>query len=97
MVPTLEGKYNWNYQTCPGCNTVINRFDGCAHIKCEAVILIDGIQQICGAQWCWICRCFRTREFGLYHHYCLTNDEIAKKIFNVRRNKLRESLRNQII
>ena len=78
MIPTPEGNYDWTHQSCPGCNTIIDRYIGCPYIKCEAIISNGDIQSICGAQWCWICRCFRTREFGDYHHYCLINDEISK-------------------
>lgn len=71
-----DGTFDWLYQSCPGCTTTIERTVGCTFMKCKALPIIDGIERICGAEWCWICRCIRLPEFNREtHHYCLVNDD----------------------
>jgi hypothetical protein len=57
------------YQACPKCTCVCERIDGCPHIICP--------NHMCGAMWCWICRCCRYEEQGIdadgtRNHYCMT-------------------------
>lgn len=50
-------------QACPFCRSVLQRKDGCAHIKCLE----------CDKQFCWHCRCLKHEENSLIKpHICLT-------------------------
>jgi len=58
------------YQTCPACEVMTERIDGCAFILCK--------NPHCGRKWCWACRCLRWEEQQTEHHdrtkyhYCIT-------------------------
>jgi hypothetical protein len=74
-----KNKNNIEYKNCLKCGTVINKLDGCNHMKCN-----------CGFEFCWVCDYVKNEESdendnNRYKHpsYCRGNYSWEEGMFSL--------------